>query len=137
VRQRAISSFPICSRCTSSAHREAQRAGARVRSRENEVIADTAAAVRLNGPVDDAACHRRSGDFDHRDLFLGGAIADGIHHVGSIQHQPARWSMRILDSAIRSSVTPRSARRVRTPPLRGTPAEQFERAFGNADQRMQ
>src|SRR5207247_2742451 len=47
---------------------EAERAGAGPQVRQREVLADAAAAVRLDGPVDHPLRHRRGADLEPLDL---------------------------------------------------------------------
>src|SRR5437899_5711614 len=69
---------------------EAQRARVSPGFGQAEIVADTGAAVSLNGAVDDAKRHVGSDDFDHGDLGAGGFVAGLVHHVGCFQCQQAR-----------------------------------------------
>ena len=51
------------------------------------VVADPRTPVRLNGPVNDTAGHRRRSHFDHRDLGARGLVAHRIHHVRRLERQ--------------------------------------------------
>ena len=66
---------------------QSQGALAGVAMREAEIAGDPAAAVGLDGVVDDPQRHLRRGDLDHRDFQPRDLVAGLVHHVGGLQAQ--------------------------------------------------
>src|SRR2546429_262465 len=66
---------------------EAERAGAGPQVRQREVLADAAAAVRLDGPVDHPLRHRRGDDLDRLDLGVCSLVTDRIHQPRGLEHE--------------------------------------------------
>ena len=54
------------------------------------VVRHAAAAMRLDGIVDDLERHIGRLDLDHGDFLLGALVADLVHHVGGLEAQQAR-----------------------------------------------
>ena len=52
---------------------------------QREVVRHTAAAMGLNGPVDDLAGHIGGDNLDHGDFGFGDLVAYRVHHVGGFQ----------------------------------------------------
>ena len=69
---------------------EPQAARTGIGGSQHEVAADARGAVNLNGPIEHATGHGRRRDLDHGNLLFGGPIAERVHHINRIQHQPAR-----------------------------------------------
>src|SRR5690606_7233744 len=114
---------------------EAQDAGARPLVRERKVLAHPAAAVKLDRPVEHLQRHVRRRHLDHGDLAARGLVADGIHHVGRLQHQQPR----LLDADARSGdALARYAllgeRLAERSAAAGALAHHLERALGRTDE---
>ena len=102
---------------------------------EQEVLADAGAAVHLNGPIEHTAGHLGRRDFDHRNFLLCGAVADRVHHVGRIEHEPAG----LIDLDARFGDPFERDALLREAPaecdaLDRTPAQHLERALGETDE---
>ena len=69
----------------------------RIGIREREIVRHTAAAMGLNGPVDDLAGHVGRHHLDHGNFGLGHFISDRVHHVGGAQREQTR----LVDHAAR------------------------------------
>ena len=114
---------------------KSQGARGRVSGGQRKVIADAAAAMHLDCPIDDLESHGGRGNLDHGDLLLGGAVAHRVHHIGGIQHQPAGLidqNPRFGDALerhplLRDALAEGDA-------LLGALAQQLQRPFGQADQ---
>src|SRR6202041_489162 len=61
----------------------------RIGGGEKMIIAGSAAAERLNRPVDDLACHGRGRDLDHGNLIASRLVPYRIHHPCCLQRQQA------------------------------------------------
>src|SRR4029453_3854601 len=57
---------------------------------QREFLAHAAAAVELHGALDHLQRHVGYGHLDLGDGLLGGLVADGVHHIGRVQHQEPR-----------------------------------------------
>ena len=69
---------------------EPERAGAGPQVGQREVLADAAAAVRLDRPVDHPLGHRRGDDLDRLDLGVRPLVADGVHQPRGLEHEQPR-----------------------------------------------
>ena len=58
-----------------------QRALMRISRRQAKVVGNTAAAMRLNGIVDNLQRHIRGLHLNHRDFTSGDFVADCVHHM--------------------------------------------------------
>src|ERR1700678_3222392 len=102
---------------------------------EREAVADAALHMHLDRPIDDLTGHGGRGDLDHRNLLLGGAVSHGVHHIGRIEHQPAR----LIDEDARFGDALERNALFRHAPAEGDallcpPAHHFQGPFGHADQ---
>src|SRR5215469_3519999 len=70
--------------------RETNRSRMSVGLRKRKVVADAAAAERLDGPVDDLTGHVGRDYLDHRNLLLGGLVSRTVHHPRGLQQEKSR-----------------------------------------------
>ena len=102
---------------------------------QREVVADAAAAVHLNCPVDHVASHVGRHHLDHRDLGAGHLVAGHVHQPGGLEREQPRHvdlAARLGDALLRDRL--RGDGLAECHARRGALAHQFERALGQADQ---
>ena len=113
---------------------DAQRALAGVHLGETEVLRNTAAAVGLDRIVDDLERHVGRLDLDHRDLGLGGLVADLVHHVSGLEAEQTRAFD--FDPGFGDALFPDRVRgdRLAESDTAGKPTDHpLQRFFGHAD----
>src|SRR5882724_2452547 len=69
---------------------KSKKSGRGVGRGKTKIIAGSAAAVRLDCPIDHLARHVRYSHLDHRDLRLGGPVPYRIHHVRCVEGEQTR-----------------------------------------------
>src|SRR5690606_31703964 len=113
---------------------QAQGALTGIPVRQREVVGNAGTAVDLNGAVDDAQRHVRSHHLDLGDFAGGDLVADGVHHVGSVQGQQA--SLVDLDARTGDVLqvgTQHGQRLAEGGTVHGAFAHQLQSTLGNTD----
>jgi len=90
--------------------------------------------MHLHGPVDHLQRHGRRGHLDHRNLLLGGLVADLVHFPGGVQDEEACLvdeDARLCDAFARDPLF--GQRAAEGGALRGAAAHVLQRALGAAD----